>query len=242
MTLTVKKMLVGAIALMFFGCNDGDYETHKSNGDLVTKEFKLEAFNGILVDLKCDVEVKPSTIQKVVVTASENVIDDLDTSVRSGIWNIDFKDDGIATINRHDFKVVIEVPKLKKIQMESSGTIKCDGFLTGDNLQLIYNSSGKVSVKSKTKFLNVNMDGSGSLELNGDVDELKILHDSSGNIEALGLKVKSCSIVHDGSGDARLYVLEKLKCNMDGSGDVFYKGNPAIEKTIDGSGQLIQLK
>ena len=41
------------------------------------------------------------------------------------------------------------------------------------------------------------------------------------------------------SGNAELYVSQSLIVDIDGSGDVYYKGNPSMSVSIEGSGDVI---
>jgi hypothetical protein len=43
----------------------------------------------------------------------------------------------------------------------------------------------------------------------------------------------------DGSGDIMVYATDSLKVNLDGSGNVRYRGNPAqLDQSVNGSGSL----
>ncbi len=227
---------------MFMLCScEKDYVNHTSSGNIVTKVVTIDKFTGLLVDSKCKVILRNGSKQIVTIKISDNIIDDIDYGVVNGIWNIDFKDDDIATINKHEFTVIVESPYINSITMESSGELVCEDKLTNSPLSVNHNSSGKTAIACNADKLNIEMNGSGTLTVSGVSDSLNIAHNSSGSVKAFGLKGRLCSIVADGSGVSELWVTEKLSCMLNGGGDVKYKGSPTVTKSGDGSGNLIKI-
>lgn len=227
------------ITLNIVACQKDDYETHKSNGKLITQELQVKEFTSVVAEGKSNVILKQATKQKVTVTISENILNDIDLNVYNGTWKIDYKKDLIATLNKHEFTVVIESPNITKIQMENTGSLICDGVLQSAVLLVQHNSSGQMAINCKTNELTVNMDGSGKLSMTGETTDFIVTHNSSGEMDAFKLKSENCRITHDGSGDSKLFVTKKLNARIDGGGDIYFKGRPEITSSDDGGGNLI---
>jgi hypothetical protein len=233
--------IIGIISVLIFCSCKKDSETHLSSGNIITRVVTMDKFTGLLVDSKCKVILRNGSNQTVTVKISDNIVDDVDYRVVNGVWSIDFKDDGIATINNHEFTVIVESPYINSITMESSGELVCEDKLTNSPLSLNHNSSGKATVVCQTDILKIKMDGSGVLTVNGVADNVSIVHDSSGSLKAFNLKSRLCSVAADGSGVSELWITEKLSCVLNGSGDIKYKGAPTVTKSGDGSGNLIKV-
>lgn len=143
----------------------------------------------------------------------------------------------------------------KKIQA-SDATLKLigSGDLAMNNLiaksaTVSLQGSGDLSVRnaSVTGNVNVKMTGSGDLDFNGVkggnvVAELQGSGDltiagtakqatlklvNSGDLNAANLKAVDVDAYLQGSGDISCFASGNLKCSINGSGDIGYKGNPA---------------
>lgn len=231
--------LLAIMLIIFSSCRKSDYTTHYSNGKIKTFELELNQFTGILLDCKCELIINRGESQKVEVTVSENIVEDIDLSVKNNIWIIDFKDDNIATYNNHKFTIVIESPNIQTIEMQSSGSITYYDTIVRNELSINHLSSGNVSVICKTNNLTTLMDGSGKLVMKGSTKEHILKHLSSGKVDAGELVSSNCNLYHDGSGDTFINVTTSLSGFMNGSGYVRYVGNPTVDISGDSSDKLI---
>ena len=83
------------------------------------------------------------------------------------------------------------------------------------------------------------MEGSGDIELKGNVDTLKADIVGSGDLEAKKLKANKATLSVSGSGDMDVFVSQELSATISGSGDVTISGNPQKRDTkIRGSGDV----
>ena len=63
----------------------------------------------------------------------------------------------------------------------------------------------------------------------------------SGNVKSFGFIVQKAEDDIKGSGDASVNVTQDLKVRINGSGSVYYQGNPpVVNSQISGSGKLIK--
>lgn len=86
----------------------------------------------------------------------------------------------------------------------------------------------------------IDLIGVGDFELSGeDQDELTIFLSGVGDVHAFDMRVSSCTINSSGVGNCEVHVLNDLTVEITGVGNVSYKGNPTINSTITGLGQLI---
>lgn len=227
------------IFLLFSSCEKKNYTEHISNGDVQTYELPVEKFTGISVECKSNVSIVKGDTQKVTIRISSNIVNDISLSVVNGLWLVDYKKDNIATINEHEFTLIIEVPNLTYIEMQNSGSLSYVNNTSQAKMAMKHYSSGNVSMLCNVQHLETLMEGSGLLTLQGNAINHKLTHDSSGKVLAKKLNSKTCSIAHYGSGNSYLHITDKIKGNMDGSGNVYYIGSPLVNVTVEGSGELI---
>ena len=75
----------------------------------------------------------------------------------------------------------------------------------------------------------------------GSADNFQVNIYASGSVKSFGFAAQQTVVNIEGSGNAEVTVLQNLNATIKGSGNVYYKGNPAsINSKITGSGQVIK--
>ena len=203
-------------------------------GEIETVELNIDLFEGITQESAVPVKVSFGLNQKVEVEGQRNLIDLLSKEVRGDSWNISFSEHVCAD----DMSIHVTLPLLNQVNLYGSGNITGLTPFRADKFKLKQRGSGNVTLDINTDKLDVDMDGSGTVTLTGLVESMKIGLEGSGSLEASDLKSKKASIYSDGSGDANIYVTEELKMELNGSGSINYKGDPAdLEMSRSGSGE-----
>ena len=100
--------------------------------------------------------------------------------------------------------------------------------------------SGDINfIDFKNDNLSLNIDGSGDIAGNGDVQTLIAKINGSGNIMLKDLKSKTTKITINGSGDAKIWASESISAVINGSGDIEYYGDPInVKSKVNGSGNI----
>ena len=191
----------------------------KGEGPVVTKEIKLDKFDGIGLGLVATVHVYKGP-QKVTIEAQQNIIDNLNTDIgKNGTWGIGGKDK-VNFKNYKDVVINITIPHVDELSIGGSGTIIAHDAFTGiDDLEL-------------------NIGGSGKIEMAGSAKKVAISIAGSGTVQAKRLNAQDCEVSIAGSGDAYIDVDDQLEVSIAGSGDVRYSGSPRVKSSIAGSGRV----
>ena len=82
--------------------------------------------------------------------------------------------------------------------------------------------------------------GSGSLVLSGTCHFADISVQSSGSFIGTSLEIRVAEVNSRGSGHTYVWATDRLNVKIQGSENVYYKGNPQISSIIQGSGKLIK--
>jgi hypothetical protein len=149
------------------------------------------------------------------VSAGEEVIDDVRTSVRDGVLHVTFDHRGFGG---GDVVVDASVPRLTGIDVSGSGDVDALG-VDAEEFEVRSDGSADVSVQGTARRLAVDLDGSGDADLTD-------------------LVSRDAQVTVGGSGDADVRVDQRLRATVDGSGDLHYRGDPQLTRHVDGSGEI----
>lgn len=100
--------------------------------------------------------------------------------------------------------------------------------------------SGKGLVRAlglKQKALLVKHAGDDTVVVTGHVENLEVVLDGPGLVEARDARAKSANVTVNGGGVVEV-VADSIVANVTGDGDVRYGGSPALKRTITGGGSV----
>ncbi|MBS1765588.1 MAG: DUF2807 domain-containing protein [Bacteroidetes bacterium] len=134
----------------------------------------------------------------------------------------------------------ITAPGLKTIEISGSGTLTSKDTLHTSTLMLIVSGSGKITLNvADAEMINVNINGSGKIKLQGSAEMLKADISGTGKLIAHNLKTKNSSFNISGVGSATVATEDTLSTNISGTGKIYYKGAPKhINREISGIGKI----
>jgi hypothetical protein len=206
-----RALLLPAVvaALALAGCTVGDDGPRTTHTRAVADFTRID--NRDSVDLRLHV----GEPQRVLVSAGEKAIDDVQTEVHDGTLRVTFDHDGFGG---GEVVVDVSVPTLTGIEASGSGDIDADGI--------------------DTPAFELSSEGSGDIALAGTAGQLAVDLDGSGDADLAGLATREARVVLCGSGDVEVRADERLDVDVDGSGDVRYHGDPAVTQQLEGSGEL----
>ena len=228
------------------------------SGYVVTEEFELSNFSMVENQTVVDVEIVQGDEQKVVVEGDNNIIDQLQLYVHGNELSIDLREGCYKNFN---ITVYITVPYLEKVSVKSTGDVTIDDFedldyltlktsSTGDIigtgvlevsdvLELKTSSTGNIKLEAYTFDLVADITGTGDITLAGNCKNQNVEMSSTGKFKAYDFESENCTIRVSGTGYAKINVSEQLDARISGTGDIYYLGNPRINISDNGVGDLI---
>ena len=216
-------------------------ETVKGNGNFSTEIRNVNenfeavgssgAFEVVINDAPQDGKIKlegdANILGKIIVEVKGN---SLVLETKKG-FNLSFKKPVRITINAQN---------LKYLGLSGSGSIKAKGTQNVEEFTAAISGSGDIEAKVSAHKTSTAISGSGDITLSGKTKVLKVATSGSGDVHAFDLDANDVEIGVSGSGDTEIQVSESLTGGVSGSGDIFYKGNPAqIKIASGGSGDVI---
>ena len=240
----IGMLLVSTVTMQscYFDFDDdngrGDFEFNRceeGEGSTITEELFMDTFTGIKLTTNAQVYLSQGEEQEVLVKGQGNIIDELETSVRNDVWEIEFDD---CVEDSDVLRIFITAPNFEYIVNRGSGNIRSEGILKTDLLEIDNNGSGEIMLSIEADQINGRNSGSGTVELEGVTTTLDYEIDGSGDVNAFDLLVRDAQLKIDGSGDFQVQVSDFLGIDIDGSGDVYYKGDPDMDVKTRGSGKV----
>ena len=210
----------------------------KGNGDFKTETRKVSDYKKISVAGSFNVELVKNNKSEIIIKANENLLEYIITEVKNGKLKIKIKK-GYQLKATKTIKITVSFSSIDAVSLAGSGYIFSEDNINSDNLKLSLAGSGDLNLKVSSNDLKTSIAGSGNITLTGNTNIFKASIAGSGNINAYELKTEMLKVSIAGSGNAKVNVINEINAVTTGSGNIYYKGNPKIEKTKSvGSGSI----
>jgi hypothetical protein len=126
------------------------------------------------------------------------------------------------------------------VTIESDGTGEMLVSGNASDLYVDMDGTGNLHLDGEYIFSEFDIDGTGTCFIDGKTDKNHVTINGTGNFYGLNFITKKSTVKIDGTGNAEVFAIESLSVNINGSGNVYYSGNPyELFYTDNGSGKLI---
>lgn len=237
----MKKLLTSLVALFIISANiNAQFFTKKikGNGDIITKTRTVSNYDKIGIAGAFDVKLFKGKEGEITIKADENLMEYIITEVKNGELKIKTK----KNYNIRGSKtIIITIPfnDISAVSLAGSGDINSDDIIDSSDLKLSLAGSGNLNLNISSKNLTSSIAGSGNMNVKGDSKEFTCSIAGSGNINGYNLKASKVNVKIAGSGNVKVHAINEIHAKSEGSGNIYYTGNPSIEKTSSvGSGSI----
>ena len=237
------KILVSLIGLaLAFSCSyhDGCHDTVFGSKIIITETRTVDSFHSVETVGGCDVFFTKDISQKLLLEGEDNILPLIRTWVRhDGTLVIEPKSSYSTDIG---VKAYISMVEIRGFTIAGSGTVVSELPFTTDELTLKIAGSGQMKMDVTAQKVFTEIAGSGDIFLDGKAGFHSYTIAGSGNLNADFFITSQYEIRIAGSGDSHIHVTDILDVVIAGSGNVYYRGEPAVLNcTISGSGKLIKI-
>jgi hypothetical protein len=212
----MKRIIISTSILLMTltACTEDTFE----GSGLPVSEFRnVAGFSKVSSEGVFEVSIVQGATQSVEIIADHNIIKRVKTRVVDNELRLYLDDDNYKDIT---LKAHIVAEKINGIKNTGTGSIEISNVDEAGNFD-VYNS------------------GTGNISITGSAASLTLFHEGDGMFKGFSFAVSNCIVNLIGSGDCEVLVDRKLNVNIEGSGHVYYKGAPAIEANILGSGEIM---
>lgn len=224
------------------GCTKNNNDCLKSTGEIITEERLLGTFTRIEAHNNVNVIITQGSTTAVSVEAGENLIGKVTTEVQNDILIIgnDNKCNWVRSY-KHEIDVHVTVANLQEIDHYGFGNITSTNTIISDGLIITIYSNGDVNLDINMNYCYSDVHKSGDLILSGYASINSLWTIGNNWIRCQDLVTDSTYVVSKTTGDCLVNASFKLKVLLEGTGDVYYSGDPAdVELEIVGDGAVIK--
>jgi hypothetical protein len=212
-------------------------------GPVTSQTRNIQNFTGIDLRMNGNVYYTKSSTFSVEISAPQSIHSILDTYVDTEGRLVIRYNNG-KTYNADDnIRIKVSAPAVNTFLLNTSGSIYAMNDIQPDNLLLRSSGSGDI-VLQKVSTNSIDAESTQSGRISADVgfaNYEKLKTDGSGKIDFSGIAVKTANARTIGSGDIKVKVSDNLDVRIDGSGSVYFSGNPYVTTHISGSGRLVRM-
>lgn len=178
---------------------------------------EVKDFTKVAVRGSGRLHIEQDGTESLTITADENLLPYLTAEVKEGRLVLGTKP-GVNIQPTRPIEYRLSVKKLDGIEIAGSANVLANHL--------------------DTDALNVNVSGSGDLDLHGRAEKQEITVSGSGKYAGADLKTRNASVNISGSGAVVVAVSDQLNVRVSGSGSVEYIGEPQVTRHIAGSGSV----
>ena len=213
----VTFTLIALTTLLATSCRKA---TLRGHGNIESETRDLSTFSAIVASGSTDIEVFPSSENKVIVTGYANLVPIYRTEVRGNTLYLDFGPEYWNVMN-NNIKITLYTTDMNAVRLSGSGKVHIHEGLAANTMEIDISGSGDVTVEDN------------------EFDTFQCKVSGSGAVNA---RYAVCDEVYaeiSGSGDLDITVNELLEAKISGSGSIDYWGTPEVVNTdISGSGKV----
>jgi len=221
--------------LLISGCG---LNFKSGNGKMEEIQTEVQSFDEIFVGGNFDVTLIPSDKNSVLISADENLMKYINVEVHNSSLNINTVH---SLKSSKGIRITVNYTKLTGIYSTGASKITHNNALKAHEFEIDLSGTGSIELELDVDTTSVTMTGAGLVKLNGKTSLLSAVISGAGGLVASDLIAQNCDISLSGVGGASVYATDKLEANISGIGGIQYSGNPAhIEKSITGLGKITQ--
>lgn len=234
-----------SILLSWTSCSkDHLFDFTKSSGPVVTVTRHCGPFDRLELDDNVDVLLQTDTTFYLKVTAGQNLVEGILTTVDGNTLRISNENRGNWVRSfKNRYTVEVGMARPSSITYFGSGTVRCLDTIRTDEFTFdCRNGSGSIQLLLDCQVSHLNLHtGRCDLTAKGKSGVTYLFQNDTGFLFADELVSGFCYARNSGTGDIRLNVEKELGVELFYYGNVYYRGNPyRIDRNITGSGRLIK--
>jgi hypothetical protein len=154
------------------------------------------------------------------VQGNQKFMDRLTTEVVDGELRVTMKKENGGISIKDEDRIVVTMPELVGFRGEGAGLTRLNN-VRGERLDVSYR-------------------GAGSLQMNGQVRQLRLTAQGVGEVEAKDLVAQDADVSFEGIGSVQVHAKNRLNANVQGMGNLTYYGNPRyLSKSVSGIGSVV---
>ncbi len=248
--LSVAALFLGVLAAPSLGWNHAPLEgldggwiiggsSVRGSGKVITQTREVKDFTAVHVDYPASILIRQGNAETFTIEAEDNVVAAIRTQVTNHVLEIDsVPGPRVYIAPTRPVKITITVKDLGDLDFNSAGDITIQGLQTQD-LQVRLDGAGSIKLTdTKLGSLVASLQGVGSMQANGTVQDLTVNVDGMGSFNGPQLRSQVATVNLNGLGSADIWADDQLTASVNGMGSVNYSGGAQVTKSVNGLGSV----
>ena len=208
--------------------------------DNVKKEKReVGSFTGIRVGGAFEVYVKQTGTCSVVIEADEEIMQYITTEVDGDILKIGMKKPKPSCWNNvNTLKAFITVADLESIDLSGAVEFTTGTKIKGETLNMDVSGAVEADLDLDVQTLQIEASGASELDIKGQAQEAIVKSSGASDMDAFDFQVENLSIYASGACDAKVHATGTLKVSASGACDVKYKGSASVNVHTSGASSV----
>ncbi|MDQ3140893.1 MAG: DUF2807 domain-containing protein [Bacteroidota bacterium] len=210
--------------------------TFHKNSKSISKSDDLTSYHSIKISGNYDIDLiqGPASIKY---EGDSMLVENVKVTLNDSVLTISNHKE-IHMVSSPSVKLVISFPTLKEFTFLGNGDVNMKDSAVTSEIKIELAGSANIKTKFNSSIMHINILGSGAIENRGQADSLKALISGSGEIDLSETITKYANATILGSGDISIHATEQLDSEINGSGNIYYLGDPKINLNNMGSGSV----
>jgi hypothetical protein len=217
---------------------------HKGDTTTVAVKRELPACNQLRIDIpmKVIVTIEPGAKPSIELKGPAKAVANITTDVNDETLILDNEGRFLNLRKRNEEGVTayLKLPDLDRLIISSASKVEVHGIVTGPLFDVEVTGTGKVVVDE----MNVDdfvtrVSGNGVVEVNGGkAGHVEYVVSGTGDLRAFSLQAKDVVTAVSGTAKGEVTALENLTARISGIATIRFKGQPALDQKISGTGKI----
>jgi hypothetical protein len=241
----MKRQLVTYCLLFFLFPHCKKPGCFSEAGPLVSVNRQVISFHRIDLYDNINVVLSQDTIESITVKAPQNIEPNITTTVENGTLTLRNGTSCKWLRNPSENPTVyIGVKNLEYILYAGSGDVASSNIIQVENISLYSaTGAGNVEIALNAKQLNATIEyESADFIFHGSADLCYSYANSRATLNLSDLMIKNLNIGYASVKDITVNVSERIDANVYHTGNIYYKGNPAVYTTYYSSGRVYKVQ
>jgi len=219
----------------FFGMTgDGNVISRDLSGLLESGTFTKVSIEGI-----GNVRLVQGNTYSIQVTTDANLLEYLTLKFENDTLRLGIRY-GVNISHYTKLDYVLILPELTDLHVSGAADVESVGTFSEDALSIRSSGTATINFAATCLQMAVNISGTANITLTGTANTLDYDSSGVGEFDAFEFPVQNAELNISGTGNAKIYVNNRLNVVISGLGTVYYKGSPVITQNITGLGSINQ--
>ncbi len=210
------------------------------SGNIVEEFRSVTGATGVDLQAVANLTIEQGAPEELILKTDDNLLALILTDVQNGILVI--RSDPSFTLQPSQrMEANLTLSNIDSITLSGVGNITVPDLVT-TQIELTQSGVGDIEILNlETQALDALISGLGDISVDGQVNDQIIALISAGNYQTENLVSATVDAEIADSGSATVRVSTTLNADITGIGSIFYHGSPVVNRTGNGTGEIIQL-